>query len=72
METVILVGIPGSGKTTFYRERFFETHVRISLDMLRMRDREGLCQVVARPEVSSEAHRAADSVWHTAFAIARH
>jgi predicted kinase len=40
METVILIGIPGSGKTTFYRERFFETHVRISLDMLRTRDRE--------------------------------
>src|SRR5437899_81752 len=40
METVILIGIPGSGKTTFYRERFFETHVRISLDMLRTRERE--------------------------------
>ncbi|HEV8253246.1 MAG TPA: OB-fold nucleic acid binding domain-containing protein, partial [Vicinamibacteria bacterium] len=27
-----------------------------------LRDREGLCQVVARPEVSREAHAAADRV----------
>lgn len=40
MEAVIFVGIQGSGKTTFYRERFFNTHVRISLDMLRTRHRE--------------------------------
>jgi predicted kinase len=40
MEAVILIGIQGSGKSTFYRERFFETHVRISLDLLKTRDRE--------------------------------
>lgn len=40
VQAVIFVGIPGAGKTTFYRERFFETHVRISLDMLRNRKRE--------------------------------
>lgn len=40
MEAVIFVGIQGSGKTTFYRERFFNTHVRVSLDMLRTRHRE--------------------------------
>jgi len=40
MEAVILVGIQGSGKTTFYRERFFDTHVRVSLDLLRTRHRE--------------------------------
>jgi len=40
MEAVILVGVQGSGKTSFYRDRFFETHVRISLDMLRTRQRE--------------------------------
>jgi predicted kinase len=40
MEAVILIGIQGSGKTTFYRERFSETHVRISLDDARTRDRE--------------------------------
>lgn len=42
MEAVILTGIQGSGKTTFYRERFFETHVRVSLDQLRTRHRERL------------------------------
>jgi predicted kinase len=42
MEAVIFIGVQGSGKTTFYRERFFETHVRISLDMLRTRRREEL------------------------------
>jgi predicted kinase len=40
MEAVILIGIQGSGKSTFYRERFFDTHVRINLDMLRTRRRE--------------------------------
>ena len=42
MEAIIFVGLQGSGKTTFYRERFFNTHVRISLDMLRTRHREQL------------------------------
>jgi len=40
MEAVILIGIQGSGKSTFYRERFFDTHLRISLDLLRTRHRE--------------------------------
>lgn len=39
MQAVILVGIQGSGKTTFYRERFSDTHVRISLDVLKTRGR---------------------------------
>ncbi len=42
MEAVIFIGIPGSGKSTFYKERFFDTHVRINLDMLRTRRREDL------------------------------
>jgi len=42
MQAVIFCGIQASGKTTFYRERFFETHVRINLDMLRTRHREQL------------------------------
>jgi predicted kinase len=40
MEAVIFVGIPGSGKSTFFVERFFATHVRINLDMLKTRHRE--------------------------------
>src|SRR3954467_9280251 len=40
MEAVILCGVQGSGKTTLYRDRFLETHARISLDLLRTRNRE--------------------------------
>ena len=39
-EAVILIGIPGAGKSTFYRERFANTHVHISLDVLKTRARE--------------------------------
>jgi predicted kinase len=41
-EAVIFIGVQGAGKSTFYRERFFDTHVRINLDMLRTRHRECL------------------------------
>jgi predicted kinase len=40
VEAVVFIGIQGSGKSTFYRERFFESHVRISLDLLKTRPRE--------------------------------
>jgi predicted kinase len=40
VEAIIFVGVQGAGKTTFYRERFFDTHVRINLDMLKTRERE--------------------------------
>jgi predicted kinase len=40
MDAVIFIGIPGSGKSTFFIDRFFDTHVRINLDMLKTRYRE--------------------------------
>lgn len=40
MEAVVLCGMQGSGKTTFYVERFLATHVRIGMDLLRTRHRE--------------------------------
>jgi predicted kinase len=40
VEAVIFVGLQGAGKSTFYRERFFDTHLRISLDLLKTRHRE--------------------------------
>ena len=40
MQAVVFIGLPGSGKSSFYRERFFHTHVRISLDLLKTRYRE--------------------------------
>lgn len=41
-EAVVFVGLQGSGKSTFYLQRFFRTHVRINLDMLKTRHRETL------------------------------
>ncbi|MBE7896900.1 ATP-binding protein [Paenibacillus polymyxa] len=42
MECVIFIGIQASGKSTFYKERFFKTHMRINLDMLKTRKRENM------------------------------
>ena len=40
MQAVILVGIQGAGKTTFYQQRFADTHAHISLDVVGTRNRE--------------------------------
>lgn len=42
MEAVIFIGVQGSGKSTFCRQRFYDTHIRINLDMLRTKTREKL------------------------------
>lgn len=42
MQAIIFCGIQGSGKSTYYKEHFFNTHVRISMDLLRTRHREML------------------------------
>lgn len=42
MELILLIGIQATGKSSFYRERFFRTHVRINGDMLKTRHREEL------------------------------
>jgi len=40
MDAIIFCGIQASGKSTFFRQRFFDTHVRISLDLTKNRHRE--------------------------------
>ena len=40
MEAVIFIGLQACGKSSFYRARFFHSHLRINLDMLRTRHRE--------------------------------
>jgi predicted kinase len=35
MECVLLIGLPASGKSTFFRERFAGTHDHVSKDLLR-------------------------------------
>jgi predicted kinase len=42
MEALIFIGIQGCGKSSFFKERFVDTHVRINLDMLRTRHREAV------------------------------
>lgn len=39
-EAILLIGIPAAGKSSFARERLYDSHVRINLDMLRTRPRE--------------------------------
>jgi len=41
MEMIVFVGIPASGKSSFYKARFFGTHMRISLDLFNTRNKEG-------------------------------
>jgi len=42
MEMAIFIGIQASGKSTFYKQQFYNTHIRLNLDMLRTRYRENL------------------------------
>ena len=39
-ELIIFIGIPASGKTSFFHEHFVETHYHVSLDIFRTRHRE--------------------------------
>lgn len=40
MHAIILCGIQGSGKSSYARTHWFDTHVRLSLDLLHTRQRE--------------------------------
>lgn len=40
MQAIVFIGIQASGKSTFYSQKFANTHVRINLDMLKTRYRE--------------------------------
>jgi predicted kinase len=55
VEAVIFCGAQATGKSSFYKERFFRTHVRINLDMLKTRHREelllGACIAAKQPFV---------------------
>jgi predicted kinase len=42
MQAILFVGIQAAGKSTFYQRRFFTTHLRLNLDMLKTRYRERL------------------------------
>jgi len=55
MEMIVFSGVQGSGKSTFYFERFAKSHLRINLDMLRTRNREDIilhaCLAAQQPMV---------------------
>jgi hypothetical protein len=55
VEGVLFAGVQASGKRTFCKERFFDTHVRISLDTLKTPHRERLlveaCPAAQQPFV---------------------
>jgi predicted kinase len=40
LEAIIFCGIQATGKTTFYQQNFMNSHVRISMDLLKTRNRE--------------------------------
>jgi predicted kinase len=40
MQAIVFCGIQATGKSTFYKQFFFNSHIRISLDLLRTRHRE--------------------------------
>lgn len=40
MQLIMFIGIPGCGKSTFYKEQFFNSHLRLSLDLLNTRNKE--------------------------------
>lgn len=42
MQLIIFIGIQAVGKSTFFKERFIDTHIRINQDMLKTKHREHL------------------------------
>ena len=40
MEVILLMGLQASGKSTFYKEYFSDSHLRLNLDMLHTRNKE--------------------------------
>jgi len=42
MELIIFIGIQATGKSEFYKQNFYKTHIRLNLDMLKTRNRENI------------------------------
>ncbi len=42
MEAAIFIGLQATGKSTFYKEKFFKSHIKINLDMLKTTNKENI------------------------------
>lgn len=77
MQAVIFIGLQGAGKSSFFQEQFFHSHVRISLDLLKTRNRERrlleMCLATEQPFVVDNTNptRAERSIYITAARAAR-
>jgi predicted kinase len=64
MQLVVFCGIQGAGKSTFYRERLSNTHIRLNLDMLKTRHRETIllhaCLAAQQPTVVDNTNATVD------------
>ncbi len=61
-ECAILIGLPGSGKSTFYRERLAATHLHISKDLLpNVRHRQARMEADLRRALGRGASVAVDN-----------
>ena len=40
MQAIIFIGIQATGKSTFYKTNFFNSHIRLSMDLLNTRNKE--------------------------------
>jgi predicted kinase len=58
MELVVFIGIQATGKSSFYLDRFFRTHVRVNLDMLKTRNRE---QILVRACIEGKTKFVSDN-----------
>lgn len=65
MEAIIFIGIQASGKSTYYKARFSDSHIRINLDMLRTRNRERImleaCIAAKQPFVVDNTNATAET-----------
>jgi predicted kinase len=62
VECVILVGLPGSGKTTFFRERFAASHRHVSKDLFpHARDRAARQDRLVRAALAAGASVVVDN-----------
>lgn len=69
MQLIIFTGVQASGKSTFYQQFFYHTHLRINLDMLKTRHRENM---IFEAALASKTKIVVDNTNMTQFDRARY